>query len=300
MKDLRRKQVVSIQYYNSPCGEIIMASAGDGLCLCDWNKMPCAERNKRRLMRLQNAECIIAPSVVLKETKKELDEYFAGKRHTFEIPLHPVGTDFQKQVWQALLEIPYGETRTYKEIAQKINKLKGIRAVAQAIGANGISILIPCHRVIGTNRSLTGYAGGIEAKRLLLNIECQNTLWLSQQLNFYNFRTQRKMSKLINSISPFEKAKLGILLPIAVQLLLERDNCAISRHFYCISIYKNSISNYKNGSRKNPSPFITLHLFVIFRFRQTDRAWLMRLLRPVQGVYYDQAWLSIKTWLRHL
>ena len=107
--------------------------------------------------------------------KKELDEYFAGKRHTFEIPLHPVGTDFQKQVWQALLEIPYGETRTYKEIAQKTNKLKGIRAVAQAIGANGISILIPCHRVIGTNRSLTGYAGGIEAKRLLLNIECQNT-----------------------------------------------------------------------------------------------------------------------------
>ena len=132
-------------------------------------------RNKHRLMRLLNAECIIAPSAVLEETKKELDEYFAGKRHTFEIPLHPVGTDFQKQVWQALLEIPYGETRTYKEIAQKINKLKGIRAVAQAIGANGISILIPCHRVIGTNRSLTGYAGGIEAKRLLLNIECQNT-----------------------------------------------------------------------------------------------------------------------------
>lgn len=107
--------------------------------------------------------------------KERLDEYFAGKRHTFEIPVHPVGTDFQKQVWQALLEIPYGETRTYKEIAQKINKLKGIRAVAQAIGANGISILIPCHRVIGTNRSLTGYAGGIEAKRLLLNIECPNT-----------------------------------------------------------------------------------------------------------------------------
>ena len=97
------------------------------------------------------------------------------KRHTFEIPLHPVGTVFQKQVWQALLEIPYGETRTYKEIAQKINKMKSIRAVAQAIGANGISILIPCHRVIGTNRSLTGYAGGIEAKRLLLNVECQNT-----------------------------------------------------------------------------------------------------------------------------
>ena len=112
MKDLRRKQVVFIQYYNSPCGEIILASAGDCLCLCDWNKMPCAEHNKHRLIRLLNAECIIAPSAILEETKKELDEYFAGKRHTFEIPLHPVGTVFQKQVWQALLEIPYGETRT--------------------------------------------------------------------------------------------------------------------------------------------------------------------------------------------
>ena len=165
------KQTVNTQYYDSPCGKLILASIGDELCLCDWQEKPCAERNKRRLVRLLNAEFTASSSAVLEQTKKEMDEYFSGKRRVFDIPLHPVGTDFQKQVWQALLEIPYGKTRTYKEIALCVNNLKGVRAVAQAIGANGISILIPCHRVIGTNHALTGFAGGIEAKKWLLNIE---------------------------------------------------------------------------------------------------------------------------------
>lgn len=177
------KQTVNIQNYSSPCGEIILGSIGDELCLCDWHEKPCAERNKRRLERLLNAEFITTSSPILEKTKTELDEYFAGKRKTFDIPLHPVGTDFQKQVWQALLEIPYGETRTYKEIALRVNNLKGVRAVAQAIGANGMSILIPCHRVIGANHSLTGFAGGIEAKRLLLDIE-RNQRMQAQTVKF--------------------------------------------------------------------------------------------------------------------
>lgn len=167
------KQKVNIQYYDSPCGEIVLASVGNGLCLCDWNFMLCAEQNKRRLVRLLNAEFVMEPSAVLEQTKKELNEYFARKRKTFDIPLHPVGTKFQQQVWQALLEIPYGETRSYKDIALRVNNQKGVRAVAQAIGANGISILIPCHRVIGTNRSLTGFAGGLNAKRVLLETEAK-------------------------------------------------------------------------------------------------------------------------------
>ncbi len=130
---------------------------------------------------MQNAS--LPPLPVLEETNKELDEYFAGKRHTFEIPLHPVGTNFQKQVWQALLEIPYGETRTYKEIAQKTNKLKGIRAVAQAIGANGISILIPCHRVIGTNSSLDRIRRRHRGKKITAEYRMSKyALWLNQQL----------------------------------------------------------------------------------------------------------------------
>lgn len=162
---------IHIQYYNSPCGEIVLASMGNELCLCDWNEMPCAERNKHRLVKYMNAVFRVGTSDVLEQTKKQLDEYFAGTRKAFDIPLHPVGTEFQQQVWNALLEIPYGETRSYKDIALSIANLKGIRAVAQAIGANGISILIPCHRVIGSNHSLTGFAGGIEAKRILLEIE---------------------------------------------------------------------------------------------------------------------------------
>lgn len=166
-------QPVYIQYYNSPCGEIILASIDDELCLCDWNQMPCAARNKRRLERCLKADFKIETSPVLEQAKIQLDEYFAGNRKSFDIPLHPVGSDFQKRVWSALLEIPYGEMRTYKEIAQRVDNLKGIRAVAQAIGANGMSIFIPCHRVIGSNLSLTGFAGGLEAKRILLKMETQ-------------------------------------------------------------------------------------------------------------------------------
>lgn len=81
------------------------------------------------------------------------------------------GTDFQQSVWRALMEIPYGETRSYMQIAERIGNPKGVRAVAQAIGANGLSIIVPCHRVIGANHSLTGFAGGLEAKRFLLNLE---------------------------------------------------------------------------------------------------------------------------------
>ena len=133
------------------------------------------------------AEFISKSSSVLEQTKAELDEYFAGERKTFNIPLCPIGTDFQKQVWQALLEIPYGETRSYKEIAQSVNNLKGVRTVAQAIGANGISILIPCHRVIGSDHTLTGFAGGIEAKRLLLNLESNgHFLHLQTLMNLKN------------------------------------------------------------------------------------------------------------------
>ena len=162
---------VNVQYYPSPCGELVLASVGDELCLCDWNSHPCAERNKRRLERLLGAQFRKESSPVLERTKKELDEYFAGLRTSFDIPLHPVGTPFQMSVWEALQEIPYGETRTYLEIARKVGNVRGVRAVARAIGANGISILIPCHRVIGSDRSLTGFAGGLAAKRTLLQLE---------------------------------------------------------------------------------------------------------------------------------
>ena len=168
-------QVICIQFYPSPCGELILASMADELCLCDWHGMPCAERNKRRLERYIHANFSIETSPLLEETKRQLDDYFAGSRKAFTIPLHPVGTEFQIRVWKSLLNIPYGETRSYMEIAQEIGNPKGVRAVAQAIGANGIDILIPCHRVIGSNHSLTGFTGGLNNKRFLLKLESRQS-----------------------------------------------------------------------------------------------------------------------------
>ncbi len=165
------KRIASFQYYDSPCGKIILASVDGNLCLCDWAEKPCTERNIRRLARMMKADFKEERSNVLRQAEAQLDEYFAGERRVFDLPIHPVGTDFQKKVWGALLEIPYGETRSYKEIAQRVDNLKGIRAVAQAIGANGLCIVVPCHRVIGSDRSLTGFAGGLDAKRMLLRIE---------------------------------------------------------------------------------------------------------------------------------
>ena len=122
---------VCLQYYASPCGELILASMGSALCLCDWHDRPCAEHHLRRIIKQVHADFRVATSAVLELTKRQLDDYFAGRRAAFSIPLHPVGTDFQQRVWSALRSIPYGETRSYKHIAQSIGCQQGVRAVAQ-------------------------------------------------------------------------------------------------------------------------------------------------------------------------
>lgn len=108
---------------------------------------------------------------LLKETANQLVEYFQGKRVEFDLPIYPKGTEFMKQVWKALEDIPYGETKTYKQIAEKIKKPKAVRAVGMANHRNPIPIIIPCHRVIGSNGNLVGYALGLEMKQYLLNLE---------------------------------------------------------------------------------------------------------------------------------
>jgi len=109
--------------------------------------------------------------ICLKECVQQLDEYFRGKRTEFSIKLNPQGTEFQKKVWNELLKVPYGKSRSYLEQSKKIGDVKAIRAVASANGKNPIWILIPCHRIIGSDGSLTGYAGGIWRKKWLLNHE---------------------------------------------------------------------------------------------------------------------------------
>ncbi len=166
------KGKIYIQEIDSPIGKLLIGAFDGKLCLCDMKCNKHLDRNMNRIKRYLNAEYVNQDDIeVLSKTRQELTEYFAGTRNTFDIPLLPSGTDFQKSVWQALLSIPYGETVSYMHIAKLIDNPKGVRAVAQAIGSNSLCILIPCHRVIGTNGSLTGFAGGLDAKTTLLKTE---------------------------------------------------------------------------------------------------------------------------------
>lgn len=165
------KREMAIQYYQSVCGEMVLVDSGGKLSLCDWSKNRRLGFNLRRLTESHSVDFREKSTPILHIAIMQLEEYFAGYRRQFDITLLPLGTTFQQRVWDELTDIPYGETRSYKEIAEKMGKAEAVRAVAQAIGANGISIFIPCHRVVGSNGRLTGYAGGLEAKKRLIGIE---------------------------------------------------------------------------------------------------------------------------------
>ena len=120
---------------------------------------------------LQEGEISKTIPLELKDAVKQLQEYFEGKRTMFNFPINPKGTDFQQKVWKALLEIPYGKTTSYLELSKKLGDVKAIRAVASANGKNPLWIVVPCHRVIGSDGSLTGYAGGLWRKKWLLENE---------------------------------------------------------------------------------------------------------------------------------
>lgn len=120
---------------------------------------------------LQEGEISKTIPLELKDAVKQLQEYFEGKRTTFNFPINPKGTDFQQKVWKALLEIPYGKTTSYMDLSKKLGDVKAIRAVASANGKNPLWIVVPCHRVIGSDGSLTGYAGGLWRKKWLLEHE---------------------------------------------------------------------------------------------------------------------------------
>ncbi len=166
-----RMNTIQIQYYQSPCGELILGSFEGKLCLCDWVNERRRAMIDKRIRKSLDAGYEAGSSEVIAKAVIRLDEYFARKRMTFDIPLLPVGTDFQKAVWRELQNIPYGETLSYGELSRRLGNPKAVRAVAAANGANPISIFVPCHRVIGSDRKLTGYAGGLAAKKELLELE---------------------------------------------------------------------------------------------------------------------------------
>lgn len=165
------EHLIKTTRYDSPCGLLTLGSLGDRLCLCDWQVEGHSDRVRSRLRRLLSAEFVEASSEVTSRAARELDEYFAGQRKAFDLPLLFAGTAFQKAVWSELLHIAYGETLSYAELALRLGMPRAVRAVANANGANALSLFVPCHRVIGSRHTLTGYAGGLAAKEYLLRLE---------------------------------------------------------------------------------------------------------------------------------
>ena len=149
---------------HSPVGDLKLVASDKGLVAVLW------QNDKPTRVRL-NELVEDATHPILLDTERELGEYFAGKRKTFSVPLEMRGTSFQKNVWHALLAIPFGETRSYGQLAKQLGNPQAMRAVGAANGRNPISIIVPCHRVIGASGKLTGFAGGLETKAQLLNLE---------------------------------------------------------------------------------------------------------------------------------
>jgi len=154
--------IKNIFYYENEIGVIRIADNGTAITELYFD-----DNTKPTNIGLKETELI-------KEALRQLSEYFAGHRKSFSLPAEPIGTPFQMKVWSALQQIPYGETRSYKEIAQAIGQEKACRAVGMANNKNPIAIIIPCHRVIGSNGKLIGYAGGLNIKERLLDIESKN------------------------------------------------------------------------------------------------------------------------------
>ena len=155
---------LSFMYMLTPVGQLKLVANETALVAVLWQN-----ENPKRVRLEELLEQHDHP--ILCEAQQQLAEYFAGTRQQFDLPLDFDGTYFQKQVWQALLQIPYGETRSYKQIAEQLGNPKAVRAVGAANGKNPISIIAPCHRVIGASGKLVGFAGGLENKQILLKLE---------------------------------------------------------------------------------------------------------------------------------
>jgi len=162
---------INIQYYKTKIGELILGSFENKLCILDFRYRRMRTTVDDRIKKGLAAQFIECGSKVLTETKIQIDEYLSGERKEFTVPIIIVGTDFQKQVWSELMNIEYGTTASYGDLAKRINNAKAHRAVASANGANSIGLIIPCHRIIESSGKLGGYGGGLPIKKRLLKLE---------------------------------------------------------------------------------------------------------------------------------
>lgn len=170
-KNSKSEKIVDLKRIETPLGTMIACATENGICMLEFSDRKALPTELKDIAKHFNANIVQGDNPHFKILEKELQEYFEGKRLDFTVPLAPVGTDFQKKVWEILRTIPYGTTKSYQQQADILGNPKAVRAVANANGLNKISIIIPCHRVIGTNGTLTGYGGGIWRKQKLLELE---------------------------------------------------------------------------------------------------------------------------------
>ncbi|MDE6544304.1 MAG: methylated-DNA--[protein]-cysteine S-methyltransferase [Muribaculaceae bacterium] len=162
--------MIYLSRYRTPLGTLILGATESKLVLCDWSTRHDSHAFISRIATNLHAAVTDGYNFLIATAEKQLDEYFSGRRRSFDMPLLLSGTPFQESVWHAIATIPYGETTTYSDIAAAIGHPEAVRAVANAIGANRLSIILPCHRVTGCNNP-GGYAGGIDIKQGLLLLE---------------------------------------------------------------------------------------------------------------------------------
>lgn len=166
-----QQPIIYITRFTTPLGPMFGCATDQGICLAEFTDRRMLETEFADLKKRLEAVIIPGNNIHLTQLKTQLNEYFSGQRHQFDLALHTPGTDFQQSVWGMLQSIPYGETRSYQQQADLLGNSKAVRAVATANGMNRVAIVIPCHRVVGSDGSLTGYAGGLPRKQWLLEHE---------------------------------------------------------------------------------------------------------------------------------
>lgn len=165
------KTIIYLTTFSTPLGPMLAGATNEGICLLEFTDRIKLEKEINELQILLNANTATGRNQDIDQLEKELTEYFLGTRKTFSIAIHTPGNEFSQKVWKTLLEIPYGKTCTYKEQAHMMDNPKAIRAIASANGRNRLAIIVPCHRIIGSDGSMTGYAAGVDKKKWLLRFE---------------------------------------------------------------------------------------------------------------------------------
>lgn len=174
-KNSKQQNIIDLKRIETPLGTIYVCATEKGICLLEFTDRKMLETEFKSLAKTLNATIVQGDNSHFSLLEKELAEYFDGNRKEFTVPLYTPGSDFQNKVWSVLSTIPYGETKSYKQQATDMGSPESVRAVANANGMNKISIIIPCHRVIGADGNLTGYGGGVWRKKWLLELERQSS-----------------------------------------------------------------------------------------------------------------------------